>query len=148
MSSFGARVAIANAHIDAEFADSFEFTPMREVVNASPEPDPLRTASPCRAILLQPGVALGSGWGLTAMHERASSEPTLYFMARGALTDVRRFDRFTLTSSRHNPDYTGTRVYEVGDGPQPVGFGRYRATLVEISGIEVPPVSPEATPPW
>lgn len=148
MSSFGSRVAIANQHIDNEFADAFEFIPMREVVNAMPGPDPTRTGGQVRAILLQPGAGLGSGWSLNAMHERASSEPLLFFMARGALADVRRFDRFTLLSSRHNPDATGTRTYEVGDGPQPIGFGRYKATLVEISGIDVPPVSPEASPPW
>ena len=82
------------------------------------------------------------------MHERASAEPTLSFMARGLLTDVRRFDRFTLTSSRHNPDRTGTHTYEVGDGPWPTGFGRYQATLVEIAGADVPAAPAEATAPW
>jgi len=148
MSSFGTRIVAAYVALDAEFADSFDYLPMREVVNAMPEPDPDRTGGTCKGILASPGVKLGAGWSGNAMHERASSEPTLSFMARGLLTDVRRFDRFTLTSGRHNPDYTGTHVFEVGDGPWPTGFGRYRATLVEISGIEVPPAPPEATPPW
>jgi hypothetical protein len=148
MSVFGARIVGAYQMLDAEFADGFNYTPMREVVNALPEPDPEREGGSIKAILLQPGAALGSGHSLNAMHKRASSEPKLSFMARGLLTDVRRFDRFTLTGSRHNPDRTGTRTYEVGDGPTPVGFGRYEATLVEISGIDVPPAPDDATPPW
>jgi hypothetical protein len=148
MSTFGNRIAAANAQIDSEFGDTFAYAPMREVVNAEPETDSTRAAGNVHAILLQPGVGLGSGWGLNAMHSRASSEPTIYYMARNLLTDVRRFDRFTLISARHNPDYTGLRTYEVGDGPTPVGFGRYKAVLVEISGIGVPQPPAEATPPW
>lgn len=148
MSVFGTRIVAAYQMLDNEFADSFAYKPMREVVNAMPEPDPTRAAGACKGILAQPGAKLGQGWSGNAMHERASSEPTLSFMARGLLSDVRRFDRFTLTSSRHNPDRTGTRVYEVGDGPWPTGFGRYRATLVEISGIDVPHSPDDATPPW
>ena len=134
VSIFGHRIAAANAQIDREYADLLDYYPMREVVNASPEPDNDRPMGRVRAILLQPGSMLGSGWSLNAMHDRAASEPRLYFMARDLLTDVRRFDRFALASARHNPDYTGTKVYEVGDGPFPIGFGRFRATLVEIAG--------------
>ena len=148
MSVFGARIAAAYAKLDEEFTDAFDYVPMREVVNALPEPDPERVGGSCRAILLQPGAMLGSGHSLNAMHVRASSEPKLSFMARGLLTSVQRFDRFTLIGSRHNPDRTGTRTYEVGDGPTPVGFGRYEAKLVEISGIDVPPAPEDATPPW
>lgn len=148
MSLFGSRVAFANAAIDREMTDPMEYTPMREVVNAIPEPDPDRVGGPCRAILLQPGGALGSGWGLNAMHERASSEPKMWWMARGILADVRRFDRFTLTGSRHNPDLTGTHVYEIADGPLPYGFGRYYAKAVEIVGPDVPRAPDDATPPW
>lgn len=148
MSTFGARIVAANAQIDAEFADALAYTPMREVVNAEPQPDATRSAGTARAILLQPGAMLGAGWSLNAMHDRAASEPMLFFMARGVLADVRRFDRFTLSSSRHNPDLTGTKTYEVGDGPIPIGFGRYRATLVEISGVGVQTPPPEAVPPW
>jgi hypothetical protein len=148
MSSFGRRIVAANAQIDAEFADLMDYVPMREVVNANPEPDPERGGGAVRAVLLAPGVGLGSGWSLNAMHERAAAEPTLYYMARGLLADVRRFDRFTLTGSRHNPDVVGTHVYEVGDGPLPIGFGRMRVGLVEISGIDVPPAPPSASPPW
>ena len=148
MSIFGHRIAAANAQIDREFADLLDFYPMREVVNAEPASDTDRPGGQCRAILLQPGTTLGSGWSLNAMHDRAASEPRLYFMARDLLTDVRRFDRFVLIAARHNPDYTGTKVYEVGDGPTPIGFGRYRATLVEIAGEGVPIAPPDATPPW
>lgn len=148
MSRFGNRIAFANAVLDREMTDPMDYAPMREVVNASPEPDPDRAAGPCRAILLQPGAALGSGWSGNTMHQRVSSEPTLWWMARGILADVRRFDRFTLTGSRHNPDMTGTHVYEVADGPMPYGFGRYSAKLQEIVGPDVTPAPPDATPPW
>lgn len=145
MSTFGGRVAYANKLIDAEFADGFDFLPMREVVNALPEPDPDRQGGRVRAILLQPGKVLGSGWGLNAMHERSTSEPTLFYMARGKLTDVRRFDRFLLHDKNHNPDIaTGTKCYEVGDGPRPVGYGRYLATLVEIDPLQI---NPQPAPP-
>ena len=148
VSIFGHRIAAANAQIDREYADLLDYYPMREVVNASPEPDDDRPAGKVRAILLQPGSMLGSGWSLNAMHDRAASEPKLYFMARDLLTDVRRFDRFALASARHNPDYAGTKVYEVGDGPFPIGFGRFRATLVEIAGPDVPLPPLDALPPW
>ena len=132
MSRFGTRVAIANQMIDQEFGDLFDYMPMHEVVNASPEPDNERYGGRVRAVLLLPGQTLGSGWSLNGMHERSSAEPHLYYMARGLLTDVQRFDRFSLASTSHNPDRTGTRVYEVGDVKH-IGFGRYNATLVEIS---------------
>jgi hypothetical protein len=109
-------------------------------VNAPAVIDLTRAAGRVRAILLQPGTVLGSGWGLAAMHERSTSEPSLWFMARGLLTNVRRFDRFVLRSGANNPDLTGTHNYEVGDGPRPVGFGRYLATLVEISDLTVNPL--------
>lgn len=133
MSVFATRIRHANQLIDNEYADTFDYIPMREVVNAPPEQDMSRAAGTARAILLQPGMTLGSGWSLAAMHERASSEPTLFYMARGRLIDVRRFDRFILRSSPHNPEGVGTKNYEVGDAPKPVGFGRFLALLVELS---------------
>src|SRR5580765_3671109 len=103
MSSFAARIAAANALIDAEYADVFWFRPMQEVVNAEPETDPTRRAGEVSAIILQPGIVMGSSHSLNAMHERSTSEPTLYFMARGLLSDVRRFDQLSLRSAPHNP---------------------------------------------
>ena len=149
MSVFGARIAAAYQMLDNEFADSFSYKPMREVINAMPEPDPSRTAGcSARPSCCSRGPSWAPAGALDAMHERASVEPTLSFMARGLLTNVRRFDRFTLTSSRHNPDRTGTRTYEVGDGPWPTGFGRYQVTLVEIAGADVSAAPAEATAPW
>jgi hypothetical protein len=133
MSVFGTRIALANKLIDDEFAQLFWYQPMQEVINADPIIDVSRQAGECRVIILQPGIVLGNSWGLNQMHERSTSECTLYYMARGILLDVQRFDRFTLRGSAHNPDVaTGTRTYEVGDGPRPIGFGRYRGVCVEI----------------
>jgi len=151
MSRFGSRVEHVNRLMDQEFGDLFDYEPMVEVVNASPEPEKagVRVGGVVRAILLQPGQEPGSGWSLNAMHERTTSEPCLYFMARGLLTDVRRFDRFTLRTKAHNPDRTGTRTYEVANGPKPVGFGRYEATLTEISVAIRPFVTfADDTIPW
>ena len=104
MSKFGQRIAVVNQLADDEFADNFTFVPMREVVNASPEPDPTRASGQVRVIILKPGAVLGKSWGLATMHERSSAEITVYFMARGLLTDVRKFDRFYLAGPYSNPD--------------------------------------------
>jgi hypothetical protein len=142
MSVFGGRIAIANKLVDDEFAQQFFFMPMVEVVNADPVPDTTRTSGACRVIPLIPGISLGQGWSLNAMHERATDEPKIYYMARDLLTDVRKFDRFIMQGSLHNADIaTGTRAFEVADGPTPIGFGRYQARMVEIvTPVEAEPV--------
>jgi hypothetical protein len=140
MSVFASRIAAAWALVDQEFADDWWFAPMREVVNAEAEADPERQAGEVRATILQPGTMLGSSPSLQGMHTRASATPTIHFMRRGLLSDVRKFDRFFLRSSPHYPE-TGTKAYEVGDGPFPVGFGRMRAVAVEIV---LPPDAVEA----
>jgi hypothetical protein len=139
MSFFGQYMDIANQIVDAEFEDVFAYQPMREVINAEPAPDASRSAGLVTAILLQPGMTLGSSHSLHAMHERATSQPTLWFMARGLLVDVRRFDRFALTDASTNPDLVPRR-YEIADGPKPYGFGRYSASLVEIPPTDDGPV--------
>jgi hypothetical protein len=131
MSIFGERVALANQITDLEMADDFIYQPMKEVVNADPLPDPTRTGGACRVIVLDPGIVQGSSWSLRgAMHERSTSEITLYYMAKNLLTDVRRKDRFILDKPNTNP-YRQVR-YEVSDGPRPIGFGRFRAVMVEL----------------
>lgn len=133
-------MVIANQIVDNEMADNYTFVPMQEVVNSMPVPDTTRQGGTVRVIILKPGVVLGKSWGLTSMHERSSADITMYFMARGLLTDVRRFDRFVLAGPYSNPD--GPACYEVADGPRPIGFGRHRAIMIEL-----PPGLETALPP-
>lgn len=140
MSAFASRVAAANSLVDQEFGDDFWYQPMQETINAGAEIDSAREAGQVRVVVLQPGAILGAGVSLNAMHTRSAATPTLYFMRRGLLTDVRRFDRFYLRSTPANPE-TGTKAYEVGDPPIPIGFGRMRSVAVEIF---MPPDAVEA----
>lgn len=131
MSAFGQRIAVANQIVDSEMADDLIYEPMVEVVNGEPEIDPSRESGQVRAVLLAPGGKLGSGWSLQAMHERVTANPMLYFMARGLLADVQRFDRFSLAGPYSNPD--NPRKYEVVGDPHPIGFGRYKVPLQELA---------------
>lgn len=130
MSIFGTRIIQANYLIDQEFGDIFLYKPMKEVVNGPPELDDSRPGGNVRVIILQPGMILGRQLGLNSMHQRSSSSPTLFYMARGLLTQVQKFDRFFLPIGRTNPDVE--REYEVADGPRPIGFGRHKADVIEL----------------
>jgi len=134
MSRFGQRMASAAQTWNDEFADDFIYTPMKEQVNGEPQLDTTRTGGAVRVIVLKPGVQLGSGWGLRSAHTRASGETTIYFYARGLLADVQKFDRFALAGPNSNPDQP--QVYEIGDGPIPIGFGWYKSVVVELTLID------------
>lgn len=141
MSRFGLRVALANALVDQELGDILTYTPMRDVVNGEPEVDATRTASAgsVRVILAVPGSLIGVGFGLsTGMHNRATEEPTIFYMASGKLADVRKKDIFAAASGPTFPHKA--RRYEVADGPQPIGFNRYKVKLFELPLIAGDPV--------
>lgn len=131
MSYFGKLMAAANVIVDGTFAESYTYTPMRESVNSVPEPDPTRPGGVAFVIMLKPGFKMLQG----GIHPRATAETTLYYMARGILSDVQRFDRFELSSEAFTNLDTKTR-YEVADGPIPYGFGRYKATMIELPLID------------
>jgi hypothetical protein len=131
MSYFGGLVQEANTIVDAHFAEYYNFVPMAEVVNATPDPDPSRQSGVVFVIMLKPGLRMTTG----GIHKRATAETTLYYMARGLLTDVRRFDRFELLSAPFTNLDVLTR-YEVGDSPIPIGFGRYKAIMIELPLVQ------------
>jgi hypothetical protein len=150
VSRFGLRMAQANAIVDAEYADDFIFVPMCVPPNGDPIPDGTRTGGTVSVTVLQPGMQMGSGWSLNAMHTRASSDITLWFMARGVLANavdghnVRKNDEFRLAAGATYPE---RRIaYQVADGPLLVGFGRYKCTVVEVYWPPDPEPEPDPDP--
>lgn len=134
MSAFGEQIEAANNLTDAHFGDTMTYTPMRTVINGEPVVDTDRAslAGLARAIIVAPGTMIGAGIGLIAgMHNRASEEPMIWYMARDNLIDVRKHDIFDVPIGKTFTDKP--RRYEVADGPQPVGFGRYKVKLFELT---------------
>lgn len=130
MSVFGEMMVRANVALERTFGDTFTYVPMKARVNATPIEDPDRTGGAVIVTLVKPGEELGSGWGLQQMHVRSSSDIRIYYMAEGLLTNVQKFDRFVLTDGPNYPHGAGR--YEVSDGPQQYGFGRYCVKVFEI----------------
>jgi hypothetical protein len=134
VSQFGKRIDAANHIIDMEFGDLVTYTPMTDPVNGEPVIDADRAGlgGTVRAIIVAPGTMIGAGIGLAAgMHNRASEEPMLWYMAQGKLADVRKKDVVFVPIGKTFLDKP--RRYEVADGPQPVGFGRYKVKLFELT---------------
>lgn len=131
---------------DAEFGDDVYYTPMVEVVNAQPALDSSRTAGEARVIILRPGSTLGSGWGLAGgMHSRSSADTMIYFLAAGLLAKVTQFDRFYLAGPESNPAQQVR--FEVADGPWPIGFGWYKAKIIDLPLNDAAEAAPPF-PPW
>lgn len=134
MSKFGAQIEGANHITDMHFGDNMTYTPMREVVNgeATPDADRASLAGTVRAILVAPGTMIGAGIGLAGgMHNRSTVEPMLWYIANGKLADVRKHDIFYIEPGK---TFTGkARRYEAADGPQEVGFGRFKVKLFELT---------------
>lgn len=144
MSYFGQLVAEANEITDDTFAEHYNFTPMREVLNSKPEPDPDRQGGVVFVIMLKPGMEMMKG----GMHIRATAQTTMFYMARGLLSDVRQFDRFELVTATYS-NLDARFRYEVADGPIPIGFGRWKATMIELPLVEPPPSSRmQGDTPW
>lgn len=139
MSRFGAKMNLITQVVDDEMCDDFLYFPRTDIPNAESIPDVSRAGGPCRAIVLQPGVKLGGGPGLTSMHNRSSANVNIWFRARDLLADVRTKDRFSLAGPESNPDRP--EVYEVADGPRPYGFG-----WMKVEAVEIPRILEDGTP--
>lgn len=117
----------AQSVFDAVFGTTFSFTPMAEVKNALPIPDPDRDAiASVVGIPVIDGTEAGVGGQLpmrSVMHVRFS------FPASSFPQGIQRFDRLTrLTSLSHAMD----RTYEVVSAmPDPEAIYRVRVELKE-----------------
>lgn len=131
MSVFGQRMQLVSPLFEQEWADIYHYTPMHDVINGDPEPDPTRAEADVFVIVLQPGQQLGMGWGLNPMHSRASSTPTLYYRLKTGLMNVQKKDRLQTASTSAFAE--SPRRYELMDGPEPIGFGWFKAGLVELT---------------
>lgn len=146
MSLFGARIPYVFQLCQHEFGNDYVYEPMREVVNAAPEPDPTRVelAGAVRAIIVEPGITISRGMrGLAAMHPRDTTDPRLHYFSKDRLVDVRRFDRFTLTGPNTYP-FDTPRRYEVSGDPLPIGFGWYKADLIILTPTIEPSIDYDA----
>jgi hypothetical protein len=130
MSVFGEMMTRANTALDNTFGDVMTYVPMKARINATPIEDLTRPGGSVKAVLVKPGEILGSGWSLQQMHSRASSDIRIYYMAEGILANVQKADRFVLPDGPNYPHGAGR--YEVSDGPEQYGFGRYYVKVFEI----------------
>lgn len=120
MTMFDDMLAAADVTVDAVYAETFAFQPMREVVNGDPVADESRPAlAAFAAVFDEPGILAAAGRDAV---RHVSAGPALSLRDGEGPATIRRLDRFVRAR-------TGT-VYEV-TAVVPDDFGRRVVTLVE-----------------